>query len=203
MIAIRGINSKIAQELIKLLPTEEYLNAFAVGRDPVPGDSDLWHADRYFFCQGLLRPCQIGDQTEAERAEGFSVNAGQVIGACDRILETNPKARICVMGSESGFAWSYDGVYAAAKAALHRYVETKRLKPDQQLVCVAPSIIADAGMTTRRDDQEILVSRLREHPKRRFLMSEEVARMVHFLLYVDHGYTTGVVIRMNGGAHTA
>lgn len=199
MIAIRGIHSFIAQELIKLLPENEIVREIDRG-ERIEFEE---RADRFFYCQGLLRPKSIVEQDGNERIQSFWVNALRVIRDCDLILERNSKARICVMGSESGFAWSYDGVYAAAKAALHQYVETKRLKPNQQLVCVAPSIVADAGMTVRRDDQEILLNRLREHPKHRFLLSEEVARMVHFLLYVDRGYTTGVVIRINGGAHTA
>jgi hypothetical protein len=54
-------------------------------------------------------------------------------------------------------------------------------------------------MTLRRDDTENLERRREEHPKKRFLTSLEVAKMVHHLLYVDEGYTTGTVIRMNGG----
>ena len=57
-------------------------------------------------------------------------------------------------------------------------------------------------MTERRQDVENLQHRQEKHPKRRFLEAAEVARMIHFLLYVDEGYTTGVVIRMNGGEHT-
>lgn len=195
MIAIRGIHSAIAQELIKLLPKGEEVREIDRGERIEYED----RADRFFYCQGLLRPKSLIEQTGSEKNESLWVNAIRIIRDCDLILERNPKARICVMGSESGFAWSFDGAYSAAKAALHRYVETKRLStPDQQLVCVAPSIIEDAGMTIRRKDQGNLIQRRLEHPKRRFLQAAEVAAMVHFLLYVDRGYTTGVVIRMNG-----
>jgi NAD(P)-dependent dehydrogenase (short-subunit alcohol dehydrogenase family) len=76
-----------------------------------------------------------------------------------------------------------------------------KIKPQQQIVCVSPGIIEDAGMTVRREDRVNLARRRDMHPKRRFLRAIEVARMIHFLLYVDEGYTSGVVIRMNGGAH--
>ena len=106
-----------------------------------------------------------------------------------------------MIGSESGFAWGFDGAYAGAKAALHCYVENKPLRPKQQLVCIAPGIIEDAGMTERRMDKENLEKRRKDHPKHRFLTSDEVAKLAHFLLYVDQGYISNVVIRMNGGDH--
>jgi NAD(P)-dependent dehydrogenase (short-subunit alcohol dehydrogenase family) len=158
-------------------------------------------AARYFFCVGLLRSKPLADQTEDELAESMVANYSQVVFECDRLLSANACARICVMGSESGYSGSFDGSYALAKERLHRYVETKRLPyPGQQLVCVAPSIILDASMTLRRADTDGLERRRWAHPKRRYLAAMEVAQMVHHLLYVDRGYTTGTVVRMHGGA---
>lgn len=197
MIAIRGAKSAIAQELTKLLPRCESL-AVVAREDEPPLD-----AGRYLFCAGLLQAKRIAEQDCNEVGDSFLVNAGDVIRDCDRIITSNPKARICIIGSESGFSWSFDGAYAAAKAAVHRYVETKRLTDArQQLVCVAPSIIGDAGMTLRRHDRLVLERKKAGHPKGRFLRAFEVARLVHHVLYVDEGYLSGVVIRMNGGQHT-
>lgn len=193
MLIVTGWNSAIVQALLPMLPIEERVeraDCHAVGT----------YGDRYVFAAGLLRPKPFIEQTEEEIGETFMVNAGSVIIACERILAHSPRARICVIGSESGFAWSYDGAYAAAKSALHRYVETKKLRtPSQQLVAIAPSIIGDAGMTTRRTDVENLAEREAQHPKRRFLKAAEVAQLVHFCLYQDEGYLSGTVIRMNGG----
>lgn len=196
MIAIRGASSAIAQALVGMLPENEPVAK--VGRkDPLPLD-----ANRYLFCQGVINPARIVDQSDLTVAKTFLVNAGRVIRDCDRILEANDKARIVVIGSESGFTGSFDGAYAASKSALHAYVETKRLRtPDQQLVCIAPTIIVDAGMTARRTDHKNLVERRMDHQKKRWLTSIEVARLIHFALYVDAGYLTGIVIRMNGGSH--
>lgn len=155
--------------------------------------------ERYLLCAGVIRSKTLCEQTQAEIDETFHVNCIRPMQLCDVILAQNENARICVMGSESGVAWSYDGAYAAAKAALHRYVETKKLSPNQQLVCVAPSIISDTMMTMARKDTENLQRRKDSHPKKRFLTAIEVARLVHFLLYVDEGYLSGQVIRMNGG----
>lgn len=193
MLVITGFGSAIVQALLPLLPVDEKPQRAEFRDVPVT-------ASRYLFCAGVLRPKPIAEQTDEEIAETFMVNAASVIQACDRIIAKNDQARICVIGSESGFAWSFDGAYAASKAALHRYIETKKLRTvDQQLVCVAPSIIGDAAMTTRRTDKQQLAKREMAHPKGRFLEAEEVARVVRFLLYGDRGYISGTVIRMNGG----
>lgn len=194
MIFARGANSAIALELSSLCSVEPVERG---NRMPDAGE-------RYLFCAGLIRQKPIAEQSEAEIAETFMVNAASVIRECDRLLSVNPRARICVIGSESAFKWSFDGAYAAAKAALHRYVETKRLQsPDQQLVCVAPTCIVNTGMNKQRnaDGVAALEARRLTHPKQRWLQPIEVARMVHFLLCVDEGYTTNTVIRMNGGEH--
>jgi NAD(P)-dependent dehydrogenase (short-subunit alcohol dehydrogenase family) len=191
MLAVTGYRSKIVDELRPLLPEGEEVVRMA---DYIPED-----AERYLLCAGVIRPKTLREQTKAEIAETLDVNLITPIRLCDAILEHNPKARICVIGSESGYSWSYDGVYASAKAALHRYVETKKLEPHQQLVCVAPSIINDTGMTLARQDVENLKAREMAHPKGRLLSPLEVAKVIHFLLYQDLGYITGTVIRVNGG----
>lgn len=193
MLAVTGRGSHIVEALRTLLPENEKVERIA------PGDAVPACASRYLLCAGVIRPKTLGEQTPVEIDETLDVNLIRPMQLCDVILAVNDTARICVMGSESGYAWSYDGVYAASKAALHRYVETKKLKPRQQLVCIAPSIIADTMMTMVRTDTENLERRQAEHPKRRFLTALEVARLIHFLLYVDEGYLSGQVIRINGG----
>ena len=192
MLAVTGIRSRIVEELRKLLPADE---------EVVSMYDRVWPpaAERYLLCAGLLRPKSLIEQEADEVAESVRVNCIEPMLLCDEVLRYIPNARICVIGSESGFTWSHDGAYAAAKAALHKYVETKKLKPDQQLICVAPSIIGDSRMTEARKDTDNLEQRRLANPKQRFLKSVEIARLVHFLLYVDEGYTTGTVIRVNGG----
>jgi NAD(P)-dependent dehydrogenase (short-subunit alcohol dehydrogenase family) len=190
MLAVTGYRSKIVQELIPLLPE---------GEEVVRMDGEPPICNRYLLCAGVLRPKPIVEQSQEEIAETFRVNCAWPIQFCDNMLASNPEARICVIGSESGCAWSFDGAYAAAKAGLHLYVETKKLAPHQQLVCIAPSIISDAQMTLDRKDTENLERRRQEHRTKRFLKAVEVARLVHFLLYQDEGYISGTVIRVNGG----
>lgn len=197
-IHVRGAGSAIAQALATLTPIESVPRpSRAVYAMPVD-------AERYLFCAGLQIQKRIGEQEEDEVEELFWVNAGDVIRECDRLIEENPRARICVIGSEAAYTWGFNGTYAAAKAALHRYVETKRLKhPGQQLVCVAPTMIVGTGMNRQRNADGVAAAERRRlaHPKQRWLQPIEVARLVHFLLVVDEGYVTNCVVRMNGGEH--
>jgi NAD(P)-dependent dehydrogenase (short-subunit alcohol dehydrogenase family) len=197
MIAIRGFRSWIAQQLLTLLPADESVL-------PIERDRDAPRmCDRYLFCAGVLHGKRRQELTTEELTTSLFVNWLQVVEDCDRIFAANDVARVCVIGSESGFAGSYDDTYAEAKKQMHAYIERKTLRTSQQqLVCIAPSIIADAGMTTRRKDIDHLALRREQHPKQRFLQSIEVARLVHHVLYVDRGYLSGVTIRVNGGAHT-
>ena len=195
MICVRGANSEIVKRLqfrgAKVHPVER--NA------PMP-----LGCQRYLFCQGMIRPKHITLQMPYEIQETFWANAGYVIRECERLIAENRDARICIVGSDSGFKWSYDGAYAASKAALHKFIECKRLKhPNQQLVGVAPSCICDTQSVQGRgeDGRKALDKRLENHPKQRWIKALEVANMIYHLMYVDEGYTTGVVIRMNGGEH--
>lgn len=187
MIGIRGSHTTIAQALRALIT------------DPVLelGRGATTHlCDRYLFAAGLAT---TETRSNDPLSEVWWANAGEVIQACDAIFARNPIARVCVIGSEAAYSPSFDHAYAAAKAAVHRYVESKRLGPSQQLVAIAPALIADAGMTARRSDTEELERRRMAHPQQRWVTSAEVAQLVQYLLYVDRGYLTGTVIRLHGG----
>lgn len=60
-------------------------------------------------------------------------------------------------------------------------------------------MIGDAGMTTRRADQDRVRDRAAAHPKGRLAISTEIAELVHYVLYQDHGYLNNVVIPVDGG----
>lgn len=185
MIAIRGIRSPLSAAVMAVVDDAVV---------EIPRGGMVPRADRYLFAGGLL-------SRESESiAESLWANCGEVVAMCDQIFTRDPYTRVCVIGSDAGHAASPDVVYAAAKAGLHRYVETKRLGPAQQLVCVAPSLLSDGGMTRRRTDTDAIASRAAAHPKGRLLTVDEVARVVKFLLYEDVMYLTGTVIRMHGGS---
>ncbi|RWD00185.1 MAG: SDR family oxidoreductase [Mesorhizobium sp.] len=195
-VVITGWRSAIAEEFKRLLPSAED----AIHGKPMEPNFPI-DAQRYLFCQGLLRPKRYEDQTEAEIKEGIEVNYASIVRACDLILARGEFARICIIGSESGYRGSFDENYASSKALIHRYIESKRLtSPHQQLVGISPGIIGDCRMTTSRTDVENLIRRREEHPKRRFLEASEVAAMARTLLYFQP-YISGTIIRMHGGLH--
>lgn len=192
MIVITGWRSRIAEELRALLPAGEHAVRAEVG-------GAVLEAERYFFCQGLLRDRPAAEQTQAEAEESVRVNLGSIAVAVAEILKRRQPTRICIIGSESGYRGSHDDHYASLKAELHELIEeTPLTHPGQQLVGIAPSIIGDAGMTLRRTDTERLEARRRAHPKKRFVTSFEVASLAHYLLYGPADYITGTVIRMHG-----
>lgn len=156
--------------------------------------------DRYFFAAGFLAGSPIRMQSDDDLFNTFAANFAAVVARIDRIIDVNDRARIVVMGSYSGIAGSFDMAYAGSKAALHLYIETKKLRaPGQQLVGIAPTIIWDTGMTQRRDDLEETKIRGKARRRQRWLMAEEVARIVDFILYCDTGSLSNVVIPMTGG----
>jgi NAD(P)-dependent dehydrogenase (short-subunit alcohol dehydrogenase family) len=193
MIAINGMGSTIAQALLPMLPAGEHVVRFTASGVPHLA------AARYLFAQGHLEGRGLRQIDRTAEAKTWAVNFTDVAASIDEILDGDSSARICVIGSESGYKGSFDMSYAGAKAALHLYVETKPTGPSQQLVAISPGVISDAGMTRRRPDKADLAKRAKAHPKGRFASAEEVARLVHFLLYEDQGYLTGTVIRMHGG----
>lgn len=192
-IVITGWRSAIAEEFRQILRSAEVT---VHGKPMEPGfPIDV---QRYLFCQGLLRPKRIEDQTEAEIKEGIEVNYASIVRACDLIFASNEFARVCIIGSESGYRGSFDENYASSKALIHSYIETKRLAPHQQLVGISPGIIGDCRMTTSRTDVDNLIRRRDEHPKKRFLEAAEVASLARTLIYFQP-YICNVVVRMHGG----
>lgn len=160
MLAVTGLNTTIVQEYLKLRPDDvERIEAAPSLAHPT-AELKIPNADRYILAAGVLHGKGVMALTEKEIIESLCVNLVNVMRICEKIILTRPYARICVVGSESGVKWSFDDVYAAAKAAVHRYVEVRKTAPGQQLVCVAPPIISDSGMTMRRNDYpEVLKKR--------------------------------------------
>lgn len=190
-LAIAGARSRIALE---------FVNLCWIGPDEVIGASisDLpLDATRYLICTGYLAGRSLSELGKMESVRTWQLNFLHVAAKCDEILAVNPEARICIIGSESGIRGSYDAAYAGAKAAMHLYVETKKLEhPKQMLVALAPHIIADAGMTLRRGDYEDAMERGKETRLGRWLTSREVAEVAADALYRWPSCMSGQVIRM-------
>lgn len=160
---------------------------------------DHLDADKYVFCHGVMYPKKSYELTDAEKENSMYTNFISVVEMCDKIIDHNDKARICVISSYSAFVGSYDDTYALSKALLNQYIERKVLRtPKQQLVGIAPSAIEDSGMTQRRKDLENLNKKRENHPMKRLVQSYEVSRLIYTLLY-EQPYINRTVIQMHGG----
>jgi NAD(P)-dependent dehydrogenase (short-subunit alcohol dehydrogenase family) len=189
-LAIDNARSSIAQELLKIL---------GEGTEYIMDPCDPYH-ERFLFCGGFLKGSEIAETSRADVSAAWHRNFADIAAQCDIILAHNAHAKICIVGSESGFAGSYDMAYAGAKAAMHLYIEKKKLlTPEQQLVGIAPTVIWDSGMTQRRTDLEECEAKGKARRRGRWLLAHEVARVAHFLLYQDEGAISNTVIRVTGG----
>jgi NAD(P)-dependent dehydrogenase (short-subunit alcohol dehydrogenase family) len=206
-LGVSGARTTLVRELLALVPSERVVSLGRRDDDDVhidfAGEFDVTaipaDLDRYLFAAGVLVPRPLAQQTFAETAASFAINLTSVVRMCDYILDNNPRARIAVVGSES-WRGSFDTSYFLAKVGLNAYVEGKRLPhPAQQLVVVSPTIIVDSGMTERRDDLASVMERARQSPKGNFLRAAEVAKLIHYCLYVDAGNLTNTVVSLNCG----
>lgn len=192
-----GFSSSIAQKIHEIVCEDDPEAIDFVNREPCNLPT---HLDYYFMCAGVLYGKAADEIEWDEVIETMKVNMLSVMIACDRIFENNAKAKICVIGSMSGINGSYDVTYAAAKAGLHMYVEKKVLTyPKQHLVCVAPTIIEDSGMTQRRVDLRETLQRGRQRRLGRWLHAEEVAKVACFAIAQPSMCNT--IIQLTGGNH--
>lgn len=188
---VTGFTSTIAQHVMDSLPLHSSLHCV---RDVADMPTDC---DRYILCAGVLHGQKVSEMDTFRVLETLAVNYVDVVVFLERLFENNTAARVCVIGSMSGINGSYDTVYAGSKAALHLYVKTKKLQKMQHLVCVAPTIIADSGMTTRRKDYDDVIARGKERRLGRWLTADEVARTVMFAIENDAMCNT--VVELTGG----
>lgn len=179
MIAVTGFRTSIVRALASMVGDRQ-IERIDADLSRVDCAFKVPKVDRFVLAAGVLTGRPMAKQSPDEILTSIAVNLVNVVRLCETILAANDRARICVIGSESGFKGSFDETYALAKAAVHRYVETRKLGPQQQLVAVAPHIIIDSGMTERRHDFDAL---LRERDAgRKFTTAAEVAQCVRFLL---------------------
>ena len=128
------------------------------------------------------------------------INLTSIIRICEIALNTNPKARIIILGSESGLKGSYDIIYALTKSSIHKYVEERKIKyKDQQLLCLAPSTISDGKMTLKRKDKKNVKKSININPKKRGINSKEISIFIYKLLFEITDYVSNTTIHINGG----
>ncbi|MGB2742318.1 MAG: SDR family NAD(P)-dependent oxidoreductase [Cognaticolwellia sp.] len=157
-------------------------------------------SDYYIFTNGLLHSKRINEQSTREVLNSFSINLISIVRICDYVLDNNKKAKIIILGSESGKKGSYDTSYFLSKAALKKYVEERRLSSkEQQILMVSPSIIEDSGMTMRRCDVNNLDENRNNHPKGRFLATNEISSFISYIIVSECDYLSNCEVEINGG----
>lgn len=206
-ILITGGTSKISFHLKKMIPKK--YNIFS----PKRNEWDFSHlnfdkkkidlikkCDKIFLCHSVLSNKKHLLKGEHEIHQQININLLSKIKICEISLKYNPKARIIIIGSESGIKGSYDIIYALSKASINKYVEERKIfKKEQQLVCVAPSTILDGKMTLRRKDKHNVRKSINNNPKKRGLYSKEISKLIYDLSFSNTDYITNTVINVNGG----
>jgi short-subunit dehydrogenase len=209
-IAIFGASSKLSIELIKQL-SEFKITTFGRTAANIYFDAeDMTSAsittlyevnyDTYIFNLGFIQSKRLLDQEDKDIYKSLCINALFVIKSCEYILSKNSKARIFIIGSESGKKGSFDTSYFLAKSMLRAYTKERQLIfPEQQLLLISPSTISDGKMTTDRADVDTIARYKKQHPKKRFLESSEVASFVADIIKNPSTYLCNTEIELNGG----
>ena len=157
-------------------------------------------SDRIFLCHSILSDKEHLLKNDNEIHKQLNINLLSKIKICEISLKYNPKARIFIIGSESGLKGSYDIVYGLSKASINKYVEERKIfNKGQQLICIAPSTIIDGKMTLKRKDIKNVHKSVKNNPKRRGLYSKEISKLIYDLSFNNTDYLTNTVINVNGG----
>jgi len=206
-ILITGSTSNIAKELIKILPLKKNLylanskNLNMKNIDNLRKKKNFFKKfDKLIFLHSVISPKKLQYKTQKEINDQININLVSIIEISEIALKYNKKAKILIMGSESGLKGSFDIIYGLTKSGLHKYAEERKIQfKDQQLICLAPSTIIDGGITIKRKDKRNIKKSINLNPKKRGLKSKEVAKIIHYLLFKGMDYITNTVIHVNGG----
>lgn len=151
------------------------------------------------YTWGKLYPNKLINQTFEEKVNGYLFNFLIPVSLIEQFNSTNCKFNFIYMSSESAKKGSFDGNYASQKAATELYIRECQLSNKESIVVgVAPSMLIDAGMTTRRLDVNNVLIAEQSHPKCRLLYTSELVTVIEFLLF-QNTYITNTVIEINGG----
>ena len=206
-ILVTGGSSKIGKEFIKLLPKNIVIN------NPKRSEWDLSknkfnkkqlnlikNSDKIVILHSKLSSKSHLKKSLKDITDQICINLTSIIRICEIALSTNPKARIIILGSESGLKGSYDIIYALTKSSIHKYVEERKIKyKDQQLLCLAPSTISDGKMTLKRKDKKNVKKSININPKKRGINSKEISIFIYKLLFEITDYVSNTTIHIIGG----
>lgn len=176
MILCTGIGSTIVDAVKDLEPGEQFFPIKKRSAE-VYDFTQAPPGTRIILAGGFLAGKSNEDHTRESIAQTQEANFIQPQSIAQQALAEIPGVRICIIGSLSATAGSYDQQYALAKLMIHRYVLRQKVADPQQLIVVAPPIIADSGMTRRRSDYPGVL-KVRNH-----CYAADVARVIHRALW--------------------
>ena len=213
---ITGHTSSISKELIKILKKNPDLEIFFVGRKKNSSFycdfSDYFsiknfltkvviknHFDYIFLNHGILLGKRALELSEKEICDYMMVNCFSIIAILEA-LKNYKNTNIVVTSSISSKEGSYDPIYAATKAGVDsfRIRSASFFDSSVRLNFVSPGVIADALMTTLREDKDNVKSISNSTPSKKLTSSYEVAKLVYFLL-LEPGNIHCQDIAINGG----
>tara|TARA_A100000164_G_C21913735_1_gene777080 strand:- start:1079 stop:1726 length:648 start_codon:yes stop_codon:yes gene_type:complete len=204
---ITGSNSNIGKNFIKLLPknsiifkpSKKELN-FSNLKKIKKYKNKIIESDVIVLLHSKIIPKLHLKKTETEVINQIRINLLSILEITELALKHNKKARIFILGSESGKKGSFDIVYGLTKTALHKYItERKIFFPKQQLLGIAPSTIVDGKITIRRKDKKNVRKSINLNPKKRGIYSFEISRLIYSLIYFNTDYISNTVIDVDGG----
>ncbi len=208
-ILIIGKKSKIAKEFLKKVKNADVFCPLKNNWDMKNLDfknshiKKITNADKILLLQSVISSKKFIKRSQREILDQVTINLMSVIKICEIALEKNKNVKIIVLGSESGIKGSYDIVYGLMKTSLHKYVEERRINHSkQQLICISPSTIIDSRLTFKRKDQKNILKSVRNNPKKRGIMSFEIAELIYNIFYKTTDYITNTVIKVDGGKFT-
>jgi hypothetical protein len=205
-ILIIGKNSKIANEFLKLVKNCSIVapsklewnmrNINFVAHDI----KKIINVDKILLLQSVISSKNFLRRKQKDINSQISINFLSIIKICEIALKYNKRVKIIILGSESGIKGSYDIIYGLMKSALHKYVEERKINfPGQQLICISPSTIIDAKITIKRKDKKNVLKSILSNPKKRGIMSFEIANLIFNIFYKTTDYLTNTVIKVDGG----
>ena len=151
------------------------------------------------YSWGKLYGEKLNNQTCEEKVQGYLCNFLIPVSLVEQFNSTDSRFNFIYISSESAKKGSYDVNYAFQKAATESYIRECQLSnKDSNIVGVAPSMLGDAGMTTRRLDKNNVTLAKQNHPKERLLKTAELVSTIEFLIF-HNTYITNTIIEINGG----
>lgn len=207
-ILITGASSKIAKNLFRFMPKKNIVKKIKSkdidfsNLENVQKKRDFFlQFNKIFFFHSKIGTKRIDFNNVNKINESISVNLMSQIFISEYCLQKNKNVRIFFVGSESGVKGSYDIVYGLMKAAIHKYVKERKLYyPKQKIFCIAPSTIIDSKFTKSRKDQSNVFKSINKNPKRRGILSKEVAEIIFDIMFKKKfDYLSNTVIHLDGG----